>query len=104
MFVGEHPSITGPALDSSSVVEWGTCTVEDTADGGSPGGRAVADNPTAFAGPPGPVMDEIRREAEKVHEAATYASETQFEYAKNWRRVRCRAPNASVNRWRWTVA
>jgi NAD/NADP transhydrogenase beta subunit len=32
-------------------------------------------------------MDEIRREAEKVHEAATYASETQFEYAKNWRRV-----------------
>ncbi|MGH2460422.1 MAG: SLATT domain-containing protein [Chloroflexota bacterium] len=47
----------------------------------------MADNPTAFAGPPGPIMDEIRREAEKVHEAATYASETQFEYAKNWRRV-----------------
>lgn len=45
------------------------------------------DNPTAFASPPGPVMDEIRSEAERVHEAATYASETQFEYAKNWRRL-----------------
>jgi len=30
---------------------------------------------------------EIRAEAERVHEAATYASETQFEFAKRWRRV-----------------
>jgi hypothetical protein len=30
---------------------------------------------------------EIRREAENVHEAVKYASETQFEYAKRWRRV-----------------
>ena len=32
----------------------------------------------------------IRAEAENVHEAATYASETQFEYAKTWR---------SIDRW-----
>lgn len=32
-------------------------------------------------------LAEIRREVENVHEAATYASETQFEYAKRWRRV-----------------
>jgi hypothetical protein len=31
--------------------------------------------------------DEIRKEAERVHEAALFASETQFEYAKRWRRV-----------------
>jgi hypothetical protein len=30
---------------------------------------------------------EIRAEAERVHEAATYASETQFEFAKRWRRA-----------------
>src|SRR5262252_3921996 len=30
---------------------------------------------------------EIRAEAERIHEAATYASETQFEFAKRWRRV-----------------
>lgn len=29
----------------------------------------------------------IRNEAERIHESATYASETQFEYAKRWRRV-----------------
>jgi len=29
----------------------------------------------------------IRREAERVHEAATYSGETQFEFAKRWRRV-----------------
>jgi len=61
--------------------------VERTAHGGQSERTARADSPTAFAGPPGPVLDEIRREAEKVHEAATYASETQFEYAKTWRRV-----------------
>jgi hypothetical protein len=32
-------------------------------------------------------LAEIRREVENVHEAASYASETQFEYAKRWRRV-----------------
>lgn len=31
--------------------------------------------------------DEIRKEAERIHESATLASETQFEYAKRWRRV-----------------
>jgi len=31
--------------------------------------------------------DEIRKEAGRVLEAATYASETQFEYSKRWRRV-----------------
>jgi len=30
---------------------------------------------------------EIRQEAERVHEAATYSAETQFEFAKRWRRV-----------------
>lgn len=34
-----------------------------------------------------PVKDEIRKEAERILESATYASETQFEYAKRWRRV-----------------
>jgi type VI protein secretion system component VasF len=29
----------------------------------------------------------VRKEAERIHESATYASETQFEYAKHWRRV-----------------
>lgn len=33
------------------------------------------------------VKDEIRKEAERILESATYASETQFEYAKRWRRV-----------------
>jgi hypothetical protein len=32
-------------------------------------------------------LAEIRAEAARVHEAATYASETQFEFAKRWRRV-----------------
>ncbi len=31
--------------------------------------------------------EEIRKEGERIHESATYASETQFEYAKRWRRV-----------------
>jgi hypothetical protein len=39
--------------------------------------------------------DEIRREAESVHEAAKYSSETQFEYAKRWR---------SVDRWLGSAA
>jgi hypothetical protein len=30
---------------------------------------------------------EIIKEAERVHESAIYSSETQFEYAKRWRRV-----------------
>jgi hypothetical protein len=29
----------------------------------------------------------IRKEAERIHESALYASETQYEYAKRWRRV-----------------
>lgn len=33
------------------------------------------------------IKDEIRKEAERILESATYASETQFEYAKRWRRV-----------------
>lgn len=33
------------------------------------------------------VKEEIRKEAERILESATYASETQFEYAKRWRRV-----------------
>lgn len=37
----------------------------------------------------------IRAEAENVHEAATYASETQFEYAKTWR---------SIDRWIGSLA
>lgn len=39
--------------------------------------------------------DRIRDEAANVHEAATYSSETQFEYAKRWR---------SVDRWVGSVA
>jgi hypothetical protein len=31
--------------------------------------------------------DEIGKEAERILESAAYASETQFEYAKRWRRV-----------------
>lgn len=31
--------------------------------------------------------DEIRNEAERVHESAMLSSETQFEYAKRWRRA-----------------
>lgn len=38
---------------------------------------------------------EIRAEAARVLEAATYASETQFEFAKRWRRV---------DRWAGTLA
>lgn len=34
--------------------------------------------------------ERIREEASRVHESATYSSETQFEYAKRWR---------SVDRW-----
>jgi hypothetical protein len=30
---------------------------------------------------------EIRKEAERIHESALYAAETQYEYAKRWRRV-----------------
>lgn len=30
---------------------------------------------------------EIIKEAERIHESALYSSETQFEYAKRWRRV-----------------
>jgi 4-alpha-glucanotransferase len=33
------------------------------------------------------IKDEIRKEAARILESATYASETQFEYAKRWRRV-----------------
>ena len=33
------------------------------------------------------LRDEIRKEAERVLENATYTSETQFEYSKRWRRV-----------------
>jgi hypothetical protein len=32
-------------------------------------------------------LDEIRQEAERVHESAMLSSETQFEYAKRWRRA-----------------
>jgi uncharacterized protein YhaN len=39
--------------------------------------------------------DRIREEAARVHESATYSSETQFEYAKRWR---------SVDRWVGSVA
>jgi uncharacterized protein YhaN len=39
--------------------------------------------------------DRIRQEAANVHEAATYSSETQFEYAKRWR---------SVDRWVGSIA
>src|SRR6266851_382329 len=34
-----------------------------------------------------PSRDEIRKEAERILENATYTSETQFEYSKRWRRV-----------------
>jgi uncharacterized protein YhaN len=37
----------------------------------------------------------IREEAARIHESATYSSETQFEYAKRWR---------SVDRWIGSVA
>jgi len=37
----------------------------------------------------------IREEAARIHESATYSSETQFEYAKRWR---------SVDRWVGSVA
>jgi hypothetical protein len=33
------------------------------------------------------VHDEIRKEAQRILESATYSSETQFDYAKRWRRV-----------------
>ena len=33
------------------------------------------------------LREEIRKEAERILESTTYASETQFEYAKRWRRV-----------------
>jgi len=64
--------------------------MEDQAHAGRAGDKPRTDNPTAFATPPGSLREEVRREAEKVHEAATYSSETQFEYAKRWR---------SVDRW-----
>lgn len=32
-------------------------------------------------------LDEIRKEAERVHESAMSSAQTQFEYAKSWRRV-----------------
>jgi hypothetical protein len=32
-------------------------------------------------------FDQIRREAQRVQESAEYSSETQFEYAKRWRRA-----------------
>lgn len=32
-------------------------------------------------------LNEIHQEAERVHESATYSAETQFEFAKRWRRV-----------------
>jgi uncharacterized membrane protein len=32
-------------------------------------------------------QDEMRKEAERIHESAMFSSETQFEYAKRWRRV-----------------
>jgi len=32
-------------------------------------------------------LAQIHKEAQRIHESATYASETQFEYAKRWRRV-----------------
>lgn len=31
--------------------------------------------------------EEIRKEANRIHESAMFSSETQFEYAKRWRRV-----------------
>jgi hypothetical protein len=40
-------------------------------------------------------LREIRQEAERVHEAATYSAETQFEFAKRWR---------SVDRWLGSLA
>lgn len=39
--------------------------------------------------------ERIREEASRVHESASYSSETQFEYAKRWR---------SVDRWVGSVA
>jgi len=39
--------------------------------------------------------DRIREEAARIHESATYSSETQFEYAKRWR---------SIDRWVGSVA
>jgi hypothetical protein len=39
--------------------------------------------------------DRIHDEAARIHESATYSSETQFEYAKRWR---------SVDRWIGSVA
>lgn len=34
-----------------------------------------------------PSQEEIRKEGERVHESAMLSSETQFEYAKRWRRA-----------------
>jgi hypothetical protein len=55
---------------------------------------ADADEPASAAQPRNergaadtPARTAIRREAERVHEAATYSAETQFEFAKRWRRV-----------------
>jgi hypothetical protein len=31
--------------------------------------------------------EQIRKEAERVHESAMYSAQTQFEYSKSWRRV-----------------
>jgi hypothetical protein len=36
---------------------------------------------------PADIVNAIRKEAKRVLESATYSSETQFEYAKRWRRV-----------------
>lgn len=32
-------------------------------------------------------VEQIRKEAERVHESAMYSAQTQFEYSKSWRRV-----------------
>ena len=32
-------------------------------------------------------IDQMRKEAERVHESAMYSAQTQFEYSKSWRRV-----------------
>jgi len=55
----------------------------------------IADKAGGVSDPDQALRAEIRSEAEKIHEAAIYSSETQFEYAKTWR---------TVDRWVGSVA
>ncbi|MGA7361707.1 MAG: SLATT domain-containing protein [Candidatus Dormiibacterota bacterium] len=57
--------------------------------------KASVDNPSGSKDSDQTLRAEIRCEAEKIHEAAIYSSETQFEYAKTWR---------TVDRWVGSVA